>query len=206
MLAIGIIFFVCLVTWVIRTTPKAPTQIDKIEPPTTMEYHGNTISEEKNGVKIWELTSDKMIIDAQTQDAEFEKVSGKFFQSDGKVLELTAEKGNFNQKSKNIHVEGKVVVLDGDGAKLNSGKLDWIDKDGMIVATDEVKISKDDMRAFGDRAESKDGFNHFFLKGHARVLKGVKPEEENQNKPEEKNKNQNESEKNNADKKTEDKN
>ena len=55
----------------------------------------------------------------------------------------------------------------------------------MIVAEEDVKILKDDMQAFGDRAESKDGFKHFFLKGHARVLKGVKNDEELKTKNEE---------------------
>ena len=181
LIGLGIIFFVCLVTWVIRTTPKAPPQIEKLAPPSTMEYHDNTISEEKNGVVVWELTSEKMIMDVQTQDAEMENIKGKFYQTDGKILELTAQKGNYSQLSKDVHVEGEVEVLDGEGGKLNSKKLDWIDKEGMIVASEDVKISKDDMRAFGDRAESKDGFKHFFLKGHAKVLKGVKEDSENKN-------------------------
>ena len=53
LVGVGIIFFVCLVTWVIRTTPKAPPQKEKIDPPTVMEYEGNTITEEKDGVKLW---------------------------------------------------------------------------------------------------------------------------------------------------------
>ena len=52
------VFFVCLVTWVVRTTPSAPPPEERIDPPKTMEYEGNTITEEKNGVKLWELTSE----------------------------------------------------------------------------------------------------------------------------------------------------
>ena len=183
--AILSVLFVCLVVWVVRTTPKAPSPTEKIDPPTTMEYESNTIVEEKDGVKLWEITSNKVRVDTTTQIAEFENVSGKFYQEDGNTLELTANNGTFNQKTKDIHVEGEVTVTDSEGGKLTSKKLDYLGDDEMIVAEEDVKILKDDMQAFGDRAESKDGFKHFFLKGHARVLKGVKNDEELKTKNEE---------------------
>ena len=176
--AIGIFLFVCLVIWTIRTTPKAPEPTEKVDPPTTMEYEGNTIVEEKDGVKVWELTSEKFRVDTTTQIAEFDKIKGKFYQKDGKVLELTANNGTYNQVTKDVHIEGEVEFLDGDGGKLTSKNLDWNGAEELLVASEDVKISKDDMQAFGDKAESKDGFKHFFLKGHARVIKGVKNNEE----------------------------
>jgi len=172
--AVGVILFVCLIIWTVRTTPKAPEPTEKIDPPKVMEYEGNTIVEEKDGVKIWEITTEKVRVDTTTQIAEFDKVSGKFYQEDGKVLELTANNGTYNQKSRDVHVEGDVVVLDGDGGKLTSKNLDFKGAEEILIANEDVKIFKDDMQAFGDRAESRDGFKHFFLKGHARVLKGVK--------------------------------
>ena len=168
------ILFVCLVTWVVRTTPTEPPPSDYIEPPGFMEYENNTIVEEKNGVKIWELTSDKIRIDSNTQIAEFDNIKGKFFKEDGKVLELTAVKGYYDQTNHNVRLDGDIVMLDGEGGKLTSVHLDWVDAEDMLVATEDVKISKDDMRAFADRAESKDGFKKFFLKGNAHILKGVK--------------------------------
>ena len=173
LIGILVIFFVCLVTWVIRTTPTEPID-DYIEPPTVMEYENNTLVEEKDGVKIWELTTDKIRIDATTNRAEFNNVNGKFYREDGKILELTALQGYYDQDSHNVHVEGDVVVTDSDGGKLESINLDWLSAEEMLVATDDVKISKDDMRAFADRAESMNGFQKFFLKGNARILKGVK--------------------------------
>lgn len=170
----GIIFFICLVTWVIRTTPKAPPLKEKIDPPTVMEYEGNTITEEKNGVKLWEMSADKIKIDSVTQLAEFDKIDGKFFQDDGKVLKVTANKGVYNQQTKDIHIEGEVVLYDADGAKLTSKNLDWSNKEETITATEDVKIFREDVRATGDFASSSDGFKHFFMKGNVKILKGVK--------------------------------
>ena len=164
--------FVCLVIWVVSTTPDSPPQMEKVEPPTTMDYEGNTIVEEKDGVKIWEITSNKVRIDSATQIAEFDKVSGKFYQEDGKVLELTANSGVYNQQTGDVHLEGDLEVLDGDGGRLVSKNLDWKNAEAVLVADGDVRIVKQDMQAFGERAESRDGFKHFSLKGHARVLKG----------------------------------
>lgn len=172
-----IIFFVCLVTWVIRTTPQAPPQKEKIEPPTVMEYENNVITEEKDGKKVWEITADKMFMDSVTQTAEIENIHGKFFKEDGKVLELKGDKGVYNQQTKDVHVEGNIVVLDGDGAKLMSENLDWTGAEELLTASNDVKIFREDVRAYGDSATSTDGFNHFFMKGNVRILKGVKDDD-----------------------------
>ena len=169
--------FVCLVVWVVMTTPESPPIFDKVEPPTTMEYVGNTISEERNGVKIWELTAEKAIVDIKTQNAELRNLVGHFYQADGKSIELRAKYGIFDNSNKNVHVEGDVTVTTEDGAKLTSGKLDWINNDSMLIATEKVKIAKDDIRASGDRAESSDGFRNFKLKGRAHIIKGVEVEQ-----------------------------
>lgn len=173
LIGVLVILFVCLVTWVVRTTPTEPID-DYIEPPTVMEYENNTLIEEKDGVKIWEITTDKIRIDANTHRADFQNVKGKFFKEDGKVLELTAIQGYYDQDTRNIHIEGDVVMTDGEGGKLETVHLDWLSNEELMIATEDVKISKDDMRAFADRAESMNGFQKFLLKGNARILKGVK--------------------------------
>ena len=214
-----IILFVCLVVWVVRTTPNSPPPQEKIEPPTVMEYEGNTIIEEHDGQIVWELTCDKMRVDTLTQNIELDGVKGKFYQRDKKVDETGAEKveekiwelnaaqGIYFQLQKNIHVEGDVKVINSDGAELVSEKIDWFGEQEMlvaegnvivtnsdgaklwsntvnwftaqekIVATGNVKLAKDDMRAFGDMAYSDNGFKHFGLWGHAKILKGVKDDE-----------------------------
>ncbi len=179
LLSIFGIAFVALIIWVVQTTPDSPPPIDKVKPPTSMEYEGNTISEEVNGVKIWDLTADKVTIDIKTQNAELQNIVGHFYQEDGKSIELNADYGTYENDNKNVHVEGHVIVTTSEGAKLTSGKLDWISKDEILIASDKVKILKDDVQATGDRAESKDGFRRFLLKGRAHIIKGIKNNSEN---------------------------
>ncbi len=176
----GLGLFFGVVVWAISTTPTAPPPpSEKIEPPSKMTYETNNIVEERNGVKVLELDSDKMIMDVANQIAEIENVRGKFYQTDGDFIELTANRGNYDYKSGDIHVEGDVLVVNSKGSKLSSGKLDWRGKEEILVASENVKISKDDMRAYGDIAEATNGLRHFKLKGNARILRGVKESEDN---------------------------
>ena len=232
-----IIFFVCLVVWVVRTTPKEPPPMEHMEPPTVMEYEGNTITEERDGKIIWELTCDKMRVDSLTQDMELTNVRGKFYEDD-KTWELKAARGIYDRTEQIIYVEGEVVITntdedelhceelswlteketliaegditvtnkDGakllaeklewftgadekivasgsvnvtndDGSKLLSDKLEWLLAEEKLIATGNVKIAKEDMRAFGDLAYAENNFKKFGLLGHAKILKGVSVDE-----------------------------
>lgn len=140
LIAIVVIFFVCVVVWVVQTTPTTPLPIQKFEPPTVIEYEGNTITEEQDGKIIWELTCDKMRIDTITQNVEIDGVKGKFYQHDDKetVWELTAATGIYYQTQKNILVKGDVVVTNSNGAKLLSDELEWLSDQELITATGNV--------------------------------------------------------------------
>ena len=235
--AVAVIFFVCLIVWVVRTTPKEPPPIEHFDPPTVMEYEGNTLTEERDGKIIWELTCDKMRVDSLTQDMELTNVRGKFFEDD-KTWELKAARGIYDRTEKIIYVEGDVIITntDGDelhseelswlidkemliaeggitvtnkdgakltsdklewftsadekivasgsvsvtnddGSKLLSDKLEWFTAEEKLIATGNVRIAKDDMRAYGDLAYAENDFKKFGLLGHAKVLNGVSVDE-----------------------------
>lgn len=179
----GVIFFVCVVVWAVRTTPPPTPPMEKVTPPTVMEYEGNTITEEQDGRIVWELTSEKMKLDMLTQNVELDGISAKLYQRDKETdeettWELTAAKGVYYQVNKVIHVEGEVTVTNTEGAKLLSEKLDWFADQEILIASGNVKISKDDMRAFGDTAYFQIALNKVGLMGNAKVLKGVKDDDD----------------------------
>ena len=165
--------FIALVVWVVSTTPDAPPPIDRLEPPSTMEYEGNTFTEERNGEKLFEINSGHMVVDVNTKNASFTDFAGKFYQRDGRFVEIFAKRGTYNQETGDLHIEGEVAVNDSEGAKLTCGKLDWVGAEEVLIATEDVKVSKDDMRATGERAEARNGLRRFKLIGNAHVVKGV---------------------------------
>ena len=144
--AVAVIFFVCLVVWVVRTTPDTPPPLEKFDPPTVMEYEGNTLTEERDGVIIWELTCEKMRVDSVTQNMELTGVKGKFYQRDEKNLtwELSAARGIYYKTDNIIYVEGDINLTNSDGAKLTCDMLEWFSAEEKLAATDNVNVLNSD--------------------------------------------------------------
>ena len=54
---------IILIVWTVSTIPEPPPATPPEPPGSTMSYDGNTLSEEKNGRKIWDLTADHIDVD-----------------------------------------------------------------------------------------------------------------------------------------------
>lgn len=173
--AIIAVAVIALVAWTVLSIPQPPTG-DQEKKNLTMSYDGNTISEEKNGRKIWEITAEHITVAVDTNDATFENVTGTFYQEDGRSLTVTAEKGNYVKKTNDIKLTGDIFIKTSDGATLKSDELDWSGAEEKLSAVGNAKVTKDDMRANGDRIESTNGFARFKIIGHAHIDKGVEGE------------------------------
>ena len=170
--ALGFLFF-CLVVWVVRTTPDAPPVVEKLDTPRTMSYEGNVLSEERDGVKIWDLSADSMQVNTANQNVEMVNPVAHFYPKDGNVVELRAKHGVYDQMTKNVHVDSEVIVTTKDGAKLTADVLDWVAGEETLIAEGKVKVTKEDLLAEGDRIEARKGFQHFKIQGNAHIVKGT---------------------------------
>ena len=159
-----------LVVWAVATVPDAPKIVPQPENK-TMSYDGNTISEEKNGRKIWELTSEHIEVDVDTQDVTMQGITGHFYAEDGKVAELKAESGVYGGKSKDIKLTGGIVVTYSDGAILVSKELEWNSQEEILTALGDVKSVREDLLITADKIESSDSFNKVKAVGHAHLEK-----------------------------------
>ncbi len=167
--------FVALVYWAVSTVPKPPEKIID-EPSRHMTYDNNTISEEKNGKRIWELKAGHMDVDMESQDATLTDIEGHFYEKDGRILTVTAKTGKYTAKTHDIDIEGDVVIESSDGARLTSDALHWTSSNEKLAAVGNATAAKDDMRATGDAIESTDGFGKIKIIGHAHLEKGVQGE------------------------------
>ena len=172
--ALGVLLFACVVVWAVRTVPQAPQKPQLEDGPKVMSYDNNTISEEKDGRKIWELTSETMTVDVDTKDVELTGLSGKFYEEDGRIVSVTADHGSYKSDTKDIQVDGNVAIETTDGAALSCGKLLWTEAEGKLTAAEDACIQQDDMQARADRIESTNGFHHFKAIGKAHIVKGAK--------------------------------
>ena len=161
-----------LVYWAVVTTPDASAPDEPSKESRMMQYTGNTISEERNGVKIWEMTAEEILVDTETQDLTLKNLSGKFYQADGKIVNIKALEGFYQAKEKNIKMDGGVNVESSDGAKLEAKRLLWQSATGTLTGEENVKLTKDETVAVADKMESSDGFDIVKLIGHAHITKG----------------------------------
>ena len=159
-----------LVYWAYISRPHVEQSSD--EPDKTIVYKNNTIKEEINGKLIWECSAETMTIDQDTQTITMENIKGTFYRDDGSSITLTAPKGTYDQKNKQLEMEKDIHAESTDGMTFDTGKIAWDGQQGVLTCTDNVKITKPGMQATADKAESKDAFRNFKMMGHAKLVKG----------------------------------
>jgi LPS export ABC transporter protein LptC len=164
---------VALIYWAIVTQP-APQSKD-VQPTTenkSMSYSGNTITEAKNGVKIWEMTAEFIEVDATTQNVTLKNMNGKFYQPNGIVVTLTAPQAQYEAKAKNITIDGGVHATTTDDSDLKAQKMFWDAEAQTLTGEQNIILRHGDTVIVGDKIETQDGFQKVKVSGNAHITKG----------------------------------
>ena len=177
----GGLIFIGLIYWTIISVPEPPPPVTPEDRPLIMTYDGNTLSEEKDGKKIWELTADKISVNIETQDMFLDNIRAVFYAKDGRGVKVVAKEGKYDNKTQDVSLSGDVKATTSDGAELTSKELLWLAEKELLSALGDVRATKDDMEATGDRMDSFDGFNRIRIEGKAHLARGVKKDGETQN-------------------------
>ena len=157
-----------LVVWAVATVPDAPKIVPQPENK-TMSYDGNTISEEKNGRKIWELTSAHIEVDVDTQDVTMQGITGHFYAEDGKTAELKAKSGVYNGRSKDVKLNDDIIITYSDGAVLTGKEMEWKNEAELLIVSGDVKATRGDTLLTADKLEASESFNKIKAMGHAHI-------------------------------------
>lgn len=164
---------VLVVVWAVVTVPKPPTKEEAAKAAKKfMEYGEQTLNEEKDGKKIWDLTTKRAVTEMSTNNTEFFEIVGHFYTKDGKIITVTAPHGRYIDKTKNIYLDGKVKAVSSDGAVLTGEKLSWEAKKEILTAEGKAKLTKEELSAEGDKLEAYNNFEEFRATGHAHIIKG----------------------------------
>lgn len=149
-----------------------PSLQPKEEQNATMLYTGNSIIQEKNGKRMWELQAEKIEVDVETQNVRLKTVKGVFYQDNGGKLEITAPEGAMDSRTKDVLLTGKVNALASDGATFSAKEVKWTDQQGKLYGNGEVVLTKEDTVITGDHIESDANMEKVKVQGNARVQKG----------------------------------
>ena len=175
LIAIVLAVLAALCYWTVSTIPDRVTEEVPLEK-RVMTYDGNTLVEEKDGKKLWEMTAETMEVDIDTQDAAITNIDANFYAEDGRVLHVQAPKASYKAGEKFLTVEGGLKGDSTDGLHVKSDGLEWHAKDSKLalVGNAELQRDSDAVKAQGDRIESLDNFKKFKIIGHAHLEKGNK--------------------------------
>lgn len=142
------------------------------EKPMAMSYAGNTLSEEKDGKKIWDLTAETIEIDPATKNAVLKNIQGVFYQENGQTVTLTAPQATFDNKTRDITISEQVNAKTSDGATFQAKTVVWQGEKQVFLGEGNVIITREDTVLTGDKLESDAGFVKVKVTGNAHIVKG----------------------------------
>ena len=167
--------FVAAFAWAVLSVPEAPPADDSAR---TRRYEGNTLSLEKDGRTVWQLTAESIEAGLDGKEAEARNIEAVFHEDDGRELKLAAPHAHYDMTSKDLVVDGGVQVETSDGIRLTSREVIWSSEKETLAAVGDALLTQEEekLRVSAERIESSDGFARFTASGKdgrkARIEKG----------------------------------
>ncbi len=152
-----------------RGDPPAPVEAAVADAPETERAPDQvlldtTITDSREGVRRWTLTSDRLEKFLDQDEAQLHGVHMDFFQADTLFSVLTAARGRASQRSGNLFVWGDVVVVASDGRRLETQELNYDDRSGRISNEVFNRFTRGTDVMTGVGMQATPGLDYFELK------------------------------------------
>ena len=138
----------------------------------TLSYKGNSIIEEKNGKRLWEVEAETIDIDVATKNISMKNMKGIFYQESGGQIEILAPVASIDSKTKAILMTGNIQATSKDGAKFSAQEIRWLGQEEKFYGVGKVSLIKGDATLTGDKIESDVNMGTVKVSGHAKIVKG----------------------------------
>lgn len=158
--------------WAFSNQPQI--SVENVDDPAnnSLSYAGNTLTEEKDGKKIWELTAETITVDPVTKNITLKNINGVFYQDDGNNIHLTAPTALYDNKTHDITITEKVIATRSDGSNFTASQVLWQNSIQKFTGEGSVKVVKEDTVITGDKLETDAGMNKVKVEGNAHIIKG----------------------------------
>jgi LPS export ABC transporter protein LptC len=154
LLSIVLIGGIALVSlWANFRERKASEAVEKLPKVSTggadMRLEKIRFVEDKHGQKTWELEA-KSVNRYQDQNTMvLEDVKVTFYAKEGRTIFLTGKQGKVYQDSKNVELEGDVVLTSSDGYQLKTHSVSYRHLEKIVSTPDPVEIEGEQLRLTG---------------------------------------------------------
>jgi LPS export ABC transporter protein LptC len=158
-----------VVATVIKSNLEKPKNLLKIlQDSVDLQIRGFVYTEVGEANAKWEVKAETATYDKKQNLAVLEMVKIKLTTSDGKIFEMSADKGQMLTKKKNIEIKGNVVITSDDGDKFSTDHLNYNDAQKKFYTDAPVTMENKRMKLTGR------GLTLFMNKGELNVPSTVK--------------------------------
>lgn len=152
--------------------PKTPPTEPEVQQTSKLSYAGNSIIEEKDGKRLWELKADSIEVDVTTKNIQMKNLVGTFYQENGGKIEITAPEAFLDSKTKDITMSTQVRAVASDGGNFTAKDVRWSGNEKRFSGNGDVVLTKEDTVITGDKIESDSNMEKVKVYGNAKVIKG----------------------------------
>lgn len=129
--------------------------------------NGIILTETKNEKKYWEIYGETGSYDSKNEVAIMDNVIGNFYKENEVAMSFQSSKGSYNSNTKIIVLYQDTFIVLEDGTTLKADRLRYAGNDQPIIATGNVKITRDDnFVATADKVEISPDYEHFKIIGN----------------------------------------
>lgn len=105
---------------------------------------------DKSGSKEWELEARGAQHFLTENMTVLENIEASFYVREGGLIRMRAEKGRVHHATRDIEVQGNVLILTDQGYQLRTEGLQYVDSARRITSSDRVAIAGDGLKITGD--------------------------------------------------------
>ncbi len=153
---------------IIKIKINKPVNLLKALPDVDLKIKGFNYTDVGEANAKWEVKADTATYDKKQNLAVFDRVQIKLTTSDGKVFEMSADKGRMFTDKKNIEIENNVVIISDTGAKFSTDHLSYNDAEKKFYTDAPVTMGNKSMKITGR------GLTIFINKGELSIPSMVK--------------------------------
>ncbi len=130
-------------------TQKPPTPVPKVSnagtTPGNVGLQQIDFVQVKNGIKLWELKAEAVEYQQPKNVVSFKKVTLIYFPKDDKPVNLVGNLGSLDTKTKNIFIEGEVIISTSDGYELKVPSLYYREDTKEVSSEGDVSFKGPDI-------------------------------------------------------------
>lgn len=128
------------------------------------------IVQNKQGLKNWEMWADTAKVYQKKDYTQLENIRLRFYPKNGKIMNVTADKGQMENESRNMHLQGNVLILSQDGLSLRTESLRFHPKEKRIHTEEKIVVEGKSFRLTGVGLHGRTDLGEYSLKEKVKAV------------------------------------